>query len=124
MTATNRLLNVFNKPEEGVVAASPVLGKVMDVFSGERKENFLNGLNLGKESGLEGVFWTPAHRRQCTGEEKHLCGPGRSWKFPGALGYTARAHLSARDKCAEKQAGPGKLFSTQACKVRVGVNGQ
>lgn len=42
------------------MAASPQLGKVMDVFSGERKENFLNGLNLGKESGLEGDFWVPA----------------------------------------------------------------
>ena len=39
------------------MAVSPLLGKVMDVFSGERKENFLNGLNLRKESGLEGVFW-------------------------------------------------------------------
>ena len=57
MTATNRLLNGFNKPGEGVVAVSPLLGKVMDVFSGERKENFLNGLNLRKESSLEGVFW-------------------------------------------------------------------
>ena len=80
------------------MAASPLLGKVMDVFSGERKENFLNGLNLGKESGLEGVFWMPAHTRQRAGEEKHLCGPGRSWKLPGALGYAARAHLSAQDK--------------------------
>lgn len=35
-------------------------GKVMDVFSGERKENFLNGLNLGKESSVEGDFWVPA----------------------------------------------------------------
>lgn len=37
LTATNRLLNVFNKPREGVVAALPLLGKVMDVFSGREK---------------------------------------------------------------------------------------
>lgn len=38
----------------------------MDVFSEERKENFLNGFNLRKESSLEGVFLgasthTPMH---------------------------------------------------------------
>lgn len=38
----------------------------MDVFSEERKENFLNGFNLRKESSLERVFLgasthTPMH---------------------------------------------------------------
>ena len=60
------------------MAVSPLLGKVMDVFSGERKENFLNGLNLRKESGLEGVFWVRARMRECAVKDKHLWSPGRS----------------------------------------------
>lgn len=82
MTATNSLLNVFNKPGEGVLAAWPLLGRVMDVFNGERKENFLNGLNLGKESGLEGVFWVPTRTCECAAGPKCLCGPCRSWELP------------------------------------------
>lgn len=38
------------------MASSALLGKVMDVFSEERKENFLDGFNLRKERSLEGVF--------------------------------------------------------------------
>ena len=60
------------------MAVSPLLGKVMDVFSGERKENFLNGLNLRKESGLEGVFWVRARTHECAVKDKHLWSPGWS----------------------------------------------
>lgn len=76
MTATNRLLSAFNKPQEGVVAASPLLGKVMDAFRGERKENSLNGLSIGKERERSGgSLGAPAHQCECAWKHRHAAAP-------------------------------------------------
>lgn len=54
---------------------------------GERKENFLNGLNLGRESSLERVFWVLTRRCECTWEHRLVVAP------PGAGGTWEHAAL-------------------------------
>lgn len=55
---------------------------------GERKENFLNGLNLGRESSLEPVFWVPACRREGTWEHELVVAPpgaGGTWEHTALI---------------------------------------